>query len=82
MEIHGSARKHGVKDDDMQHAVENSLVWIEISDDPFRYLLAGPDRSGNVVEIVIMIIEDRELVIHAMPIRATTRIQLFGGDAK
>jgi len=42
----------------MQHAVENSLVWIEISDDPFRYLLAGPDRSGNVVEIVIMIIED------------------------
>ncbi len=82
MEIHGLARKHGIEDDDMQHAVENSLVWIEISDDPIRYLLAGPDRSGNVVEIVIMIIEDREIVIHAMPIRATTRIQLFGGDAK
>ena len=82
MEIHGSARKHGIEDDDMQHAVENSLVWIEISDDPFRYLLAGPDRSGNVVEIVIVIIEDREIVIHAMPIRATTRIQLFGGDAR
>lgn len=82
MEIHGSARKHGIEDDDMQHAVENSLVWIEISDDPIRYLLAGPDRSGTVVEIVIMIIEDREIVIHAMPIRATTRIQLFGGDAK
>ena len=66
----------------MQHAVETSLVWIEICDDPFRYLLAGPDRSENVVKIVIMIIEDRELVIHAMPIRATTRLQLFGGDAK
>ncbi len=82
MDIHGSARKHGIEDDDVQHAVENSLVWIAISDDPFRYLLAGPARSGNVVEIVIMIIEDREIVIHAMPIRATTRIQLFGGDAK
>ncbi len=82
MEIHGSARKHGIEDDGMLHAVENSLAWIEISDDPFRYLLAGPDRSGNVVEIVMMVIGDREIVIHAMPIRATTRIQLFGGDAK
>jgi len=43
MEILLSARKHGIADADMLHAAEHSIAWIELGDDPIRFLLAGPD---------------------------------------
>jgi hypothetical protein len=79
VEILPSARKHNVGDDDMVHAFENCLEWVEIGEDPFRYLTAGPDLSGNVIELVIVVAEDVELLIHAMPIRRSTEEALFGG---
>lgn len=63
----------------MVHAFENSIAWLEVDDDPFRYLLAGPDRAGNVIELVIVVTEDAELVIHAMPLRRSTE-ELLGGS--
>jgi hypothetical protein len=79
VEILPSARKHNVGDDDMVHAFENCLEWVEIGEDPFRYLTAGPDLAGNVIELVIVVAEDVELLIHAMPIRRSTEEALFGG---
>jgi len=56
-------------------------VWVEVGDDPFRVLMAGPDTAGNVLELVVMMGNEVELVIHAMPLRRTTAESLFGGDA-
>ena len=74
MEIHGSARRHGVDDDDIRHAVDRALLVVDVDpdDDPPRALHIGPDRAGNVLELIVLELdEDRLLVIHAMPLRTT-----------
>lgn len=50
MEIYRSARKHGIADDDIVHAIEYALAIGEPED--ARTLYLGPDRSGNLLEIV------------------------------
>lgn len=72
MEIQESARKHGIGDDDIVHAVEHALAVYDIGDDdePIRSLHLGPDRAGNLLEIVVLELDDgRWLVIHAMRMR-------------
>ena len=54
-------------------------MWVELGDDPVRVLLTGPDRAGNLLELVVMMGNEEELVIHAMPLRRTTAEALFGG---
>jgi hypothetical protein len=51
-----------------------------LGDDPSRYLLADPDRAGNLLEIVVLDVDDGDLVIHAMPLRRSTRQALFGEE--
>ncbi len=80
VEIHGSARRHGVVDEDIEHALSHSVTWVELGDDPPRYLLAGPDRAGNLLELVVLVIGGDELVIHAMELRRSTAHELFGGE--
>ena len=80
VEIHGSARRHGVPDQDIAHAFEHCIAWIELGDDPRRYLLAGPDKAGNLLELVALVTDSTRLVIHAMPLRATSATTLFGSD--
>ncbi len=48
--------------------------------DPPRYLLAGPERAGNLLELVVLVLGGDELVIHAMPLRRTTAQALFGDE--
>ena len=79
MEIHSSARRHGLSDEAITHAFEHSIMWVELGDDPVRVLLTGPDRAGNLLELVVMMGNEEELVIHAMPLRRTTAEALFGG---
>jgi hypothetical protein len=68
MEIYRSARKHEVSDDDIVHAVDRSLVAAEQDDGKVLYL--GPDRAGNLLEVVSVIRNDgSEMVIHAMRMR-------------
>jgi hypothetical protein len=70
VEIHGSARKHGVADQDTLHAVDHALALEDAGEDPDRWLLIGPDTAENLLEVVIMITaEGTQLVIHAMPMR-------------
>jgi len=74
VEIHSSARRHGVDDEDMLHAVANSLAVEDLSEDPDRWLVVGPDRVANLLEIIVLITEQgTEMIIHAMPLRAIYR---------
>ena len=68
--VHRSARKHGVADEDALHAAGRFLVAYPLSDEgqggPRRELRLGPDRAGNMLEIVVLLLDDGdELVIHA-----------------
>ena len=60
VEIHSAARKHGCADSDVQHAVEHQLVVNDLGDDnsPHRLLVIGPDRAGNLLEIIVLIFDD------------------------
>lgn len=70
MEIHDSARKHGVADQDIVHAIDYALAIEDAGDDPDRWLLVGPDAAGNLLEVVVLITtEGTQIVIHAMPMR-------------
>lgn len=70
MRVHDSARKHGVADDEILHAIDHALALEDAGEDPDRWLLIGPDPAGNLLEVVVVItVEAEPLVIHAMPIR-------------
>ena len=74
VEVHDSARKHGVEEADINHVVDNALAIEDAGDDPDRWLVIGPDRAGNLLELVVMTtVEGNQLVIHAMPMRAKFR---------
>ena len=74
MEIHSSARRHGIADDDILHAIEHSLVVDDLGEDPDRWLVIGPDRAANLLEVIVLITaEGDEMIIHAMPLRAAYR---------
>lgn len=74
MEIHRSARRHGIDDTDMLHAVEHSLAVEDLGEDPDRWLVVGPDAAGNLLELVVLVTsEGDEIVIHAMPLRPVYR---------
>lgn len=80
VEIHPSARRHGITDEDIAHAYDHAVVWIQLGDDPARFLLAGGDRAGNLLELVVIDASGEPLVIHAMPLRTITEHELFGDD--
>jgi hypothetical protein len=63
MEIHPSARKHGIVDADIEHAMENAMALKHQDDGRLLYL--GPCRSGAVILEVVKVI-GLERVIHAM----------------
>lgn len=68
MDIEATARKHGVADEDMMHALRGHLKAFE-TDDPAVTMFVGPARSGALLEIGVVIDDEGEAVIHAMPAR-------------
>ncbi len=79
MDILPSAQKHGVGNENIIHAFENCIGWVEATDDPLRYLLARPDQTGILIELVVVVVENTESIIHAMSLRPNTEVQIFGG---
>jgi hypothetical protein len=66
-----SARKHGVADEDIRHAIDHALAIEDAGEDPDRWLVIGPDRAGNLLEVVVFATtEGAQLAIHAMKMRA------------
>ena len=74
VEVGDSARKHGVADADILHATDHALAIEDAGEDPDRWLIIGPDRAGNLVEVVVIVTEDGiQLAIHAMAMRPQYR---------
>lgn len=77
MEIHPSARKHGIADEDIEHATEHAMTIDEQDDDTRLYL--GPSRAAELLEVVSIVRDDEsELAIHAMKMRTKYRRLLPG----
>jgi hypothetical protein len=81
VDVHRSARRHGVSDESIHHAIEHRLVTRALDEDPPRTLVIGPDLAGNLIELVVVEFEDVQLVIHAMPLRRKYHSLLPEADA-
>ena len=69
VDVEPSARKHGVSDDDMLHAVRHHWRAFE-TDDPAVTMFVGPSTSGDPLEVGVVVDEDGVAVIHALAARA------------
>ncbi len=68
MEIADSARRHGIDDAAIEHALRNPVRVVSHDN---KSLYIGADPSGKLLEIVVLDDDPDEepLVIHAMPLR-------------
>jgi hypothetical protein len=75
VDIADSARRHGVSDEDIRHALRHP---VRVVPGDGRDLFIGPDSSGRLLEIVVLDDDPAEepVVIHAMPLRPKFRDQL------
>ena len=69
-----SARRHGLDDDESQifHALDHAITVVDLRPDadPPKVLAVGPDRSGNLLEIIwLEFADETDVVIHAMSLR-------------
>ena len=67
----------------MIHAVAHALVFVDMDPDadPPKVLVIGPGSDGQLLEVIILsLVGDRELVIHAMTLRPTFHNLLPKGD--
>jgi hypothetical protein len=63
-----------VTDDDILHAVDHAVAVEDAGDDPERWLVIGPDKAGNLLELIVMIpAEGNKIAMHAMPMRPKYR---------
>jgi hypothetical protein len=72
VDIHESARRHGVGDEALRHAVEHPVAVVDLDrdSDPPKVLVVGPDTAGNMLEVIVLVLAgDENLAIHAMPLR-------------
>lgn len=71
MDVHDSARKHGISHDDIVQAGTEFLIAYPLDEGPpSKELRLGFDQSGRLLEIVVLILDDgTELAIHAMKCR-------------
>jgi hypothetical protein len=65
VEVRSSARRHGVKDDDMLHAFR--VIELEYTGH-IQLLVIGPARDGALLELVLPP-DEPQRIIRAMPPR-------------
>lgn len=71
MQIRDSARKHGIPDEDILHALRNVLRYVpQEYDGESRTLALPPMRDGRLLELVVVPYDDPQTVIHADFLRA------------
>ena len=66
-DIAPSARKHGVSDDDMRHALRYPLRVADLDDDLTMFV--GPARDGTLVEVGVADSGRGSIIVHAMRAR-------------
>ena len=64
--ILASARRHGIRDDNMLHAYRNPIRVFEVDD---LTMLIGPDESATLLEIGVAHAEGIDFIVHAMVAR-------------
>lgn len=70
MEVRPSARKHGVVDADIEHAWANAIRLVEYDyEGEDRLLVIGPDRHGQLLELVAVPAGAPTRIIHADRLR-------------
>jgi hypothetical protein len=68
MRIGEPARKHGVADADIWHAIRNAMRKVLMDDE--LTMLIGPATDGALIEVGVLEIDgDDAVVIHAQPLR-------------
>ena len=65
--IADSARRHGIADEDMLHAIRNAIATEDI-DDGFTMFI-GPARNASLVEVGVVDSDDGPVIVHAMVAR-------------
>ena len=78
MDVLPSALRHGTSNEDIQHALRGAFVVEQVAEDPDRYLVLGPDRSGRFLELIVLDRPAGPAVIHAMEMRQQYRAFLEG----
>ena len=74
--IASSARRHGVSDDDMLHALRNPVRVVE--KDEGLTMFVGPARDGTPIEVGVADSDSGPIIVHAM--RARRRFLPGEGD--
>jgi hypothetical protein len=64
--ILGSARKHGISDEAIRHALRNFVAHAADEEDAAVELFLGPDEAANLIEVGVLDIGDGVVIIHAM----------------
>jgi hypothetical protein len=62
-----SARRHGISDDDIHHAIRNAIRTFEQDDG--RLIIVGPARDGSLLEVGLFLLGDEMMIFHAMQCR-------------
>ena len=65
--IADSARRHGVADEDMLHAVRNAVAAEDLDDGLTMFI--GPARDATVLEVGVVDGQDGPVIVHAMAAR-------------
>jgi hypothetical protein len=72
VQLHASSARHGVDPADARHAFARPVAVVDLDPEstPPKILVIGPDRSGNLLELIALVLADDDLlVIHAMRLR-------------
>ena len=64
--IVASARKHGIRDDDILHAFQHPIRALQLDD---FTMLIGPDMAARLLEIGVSTSGGIDFIVHAMPAR-------------
>jgi len=68
-----SARKHGISDEDIIHAITHAIERIIIDGEKSKYLYLGFNTALNQLELItVEIVGVNIIVIHAMKARKST----------
>ena len=72
MRIGQPARRHGVSDEDIRHAIRAAMRRVHMDDE--MTMVIGPGADGQLLEVgVLDLYGDAPVVIHAMTLRPTFR---------
>jgi GNAT superfamily N-acetyltransferase len=78
LRIHPAARKHGIADADIEHAVKYAIAIDDLGD--WKRLYLGPGRNAALLEVVALVQGQKsQMIIHAMKMRSKYRKIILGG---